>query len=360
MFINQNQLEHLLNPEQYFSPALHRLEVDRLFVPSWHVLATTSDLPKDGDFLTLELFGRPLLLRNFQGEFRAFLNVCAHRHCMLTHATHGNDRAFRCQYHGWEYTKEGRTRRIPDARCFRPFDRDNARLTMFRTETCGELIFVCLDEEAPSLAEYLGPYHSYCAESFASPQYRANWKIPIENSLETYHMPCLHAKTLGEFPAADICEHELSERFTWFKTIQDIHAVSFMNWCASHLGVRPTLEYAHHHLYPHITFSSMSVLRVVQVVFPIAPNSCRHKAWLFTARGRNPDWIGRLLGPPLATLARGITRKVIQEDAPIFADVQRGMEASASRGVIGAREERVYVFQKYVLDQCAVRDPRKC
>lgn len=32
--------------------------------------------------------------------------------------------------------------------------------------------------------------------------------------------------------------------------------------------------------------------------------------------------------------------------------MQRGLEASPHRGVIGTREERIYVFQKYVLDTC--------
>src|SRR5262249_14852355 len=159
----------------------------------------TAQLPRHGDFITFELLGQPVLLRNLDGEYHAFLNVCAHRHCQLSSLPRGHDERFRCQYHGWEYTKEGRTGRIPDAQCFRPWDRDNAHLHKFRTATCGELIFVSL-AEGPSLEDFLGPFHRTCAVWFSRPygpkwtwqaDYQANWKVPIENSLESYHVPCL-------------------------------------------------------------------------------------------------------------------------------------------------------------------------
>src|SRR5262249_17105260 len=209
MFINEHRLEHLLTPKQYFAPEQHKLELEKLFLPSWHLLASKADLPKNGDFLTAELFGQPIILRNFDGEYRAFINVCAHRHCLLTHVARGNNQRFVCQYHGWEYNKEGRTGRIPDARCFRPWDRENAQLKTIRTEVCGDLIFVSLDKEGLSLADHLGPYYSRFTHAFASP-YRhawtwdaacpANWKIFIENSLESYHVPSVHSKSFGRLP----------------------------------------------------------------------------------------------------------------------------------------------------------------
>jgi phenylpropionate dioxygenase-like ring-hydroxylating dioxygenase large terminal subunit len=363
MFIHQSCLEYLLAPEQYFSAAQHRLELEQLFLPGWHLLATQADLPKDGDFVTLDLFDHPLLLRNCHGEFRAFLNVCAHRHCRLTHVARGNSPRLRCQYHGWEYTKEGRAGRIPDARCFRPFDRENSRLKAFRTETCGQLIFVCLQEDAPSLSEYLGPYRSYCEQSFASPFrqawsydgcYDANWKIVIENSLESYHVPCLHPTTIGEIPPEQNCEHELTERYTRLKTPESSRVSQLLGWYLRSVKVPLTLNYMHHHLHPDMIFSSEDVFHMVQVVVPTSPTTCQHRAWLFTARGENPGWTRELLGQLIAFMVTHIARRILLEDKPIFADVQRGIEASPFRGVIGTREERVFVFQKYVLDRCGL------
>ena len=332
MFINRHRLAHLLPPSHYFSLEQHELELERLFSPSWHLLATRAELASDGDFLTLELFGRPLLLRNFQGEIRAFLNVCAHRHCLLTHVRRGRDSRFRCQYHGWEYNKEGRTGRIPDAGCFRPFDRASAHLKTFPTETCGDLIFVCLDDCAQSLKDHLGPYHAYCAGSFAGAfrqawtfeaQYECNWKVVIENSLESYHVPCLHQKTLGNYPVEEKCEHELTDRFTWFRTPETSRAGRFLASLMRRWGVPVTRSYEHHHLHPHMTFAAMDVFRLLQVVFPISPTSCRHKAWLFTARGLQPGLLRELSGWALARLVRTFARRIVLEDIPIYADVQR-------------------------------------
>jgi choline monooxygenase len=362
MFVHKTRLEHLLTPAHYFSPQQHQLELERLFWPSWHVLATRADLPNDGDFITLELFGRPLLLRNFEGDIRAFVNVCAHRHCLLSHVPRGNDPRFRCQYHGWEYGKDGRPVRIPDARCFRPWDRENAQLKTLRTETCGELVFVCLDDAAPGLAEYLGPYHSYCAENF-TPSFRqcriwdqcydSNWKVVVENWLESYHVPCLHQKTYRTWVAEEKCEHELSERFSCLKAQEDAPQVRFLSWYTRRLGMAPALHYTHLHLHPNTTIVVLDGIRAVECAWPTSPTTCWHKMWLFTLRGHKPDWLG-LLGGLIAPAVSWFIGKVLSEDAPIYADVQRGLQASAFRGVIGAREERVYAFQQYVLARCGV------
>src|SRR5262249_11899476 len=125
MFIHKSQLQQLLRPDQYVSDSQYRDELDRVFGPAWHLVATTPDLARPGDFVTADLLGHPLLLRNMEGEIRAFLNVCPHRHSRLTDVARGSSPRLRCQYHGWEFNAEGRTGRIPDAQSFRPFDREN-------------------------------------------------------------------------------------------------------------------------------------------------------------------------------------------------------------------------------------------
>jgi hypothetical protein len=88
-----------------------------------------------------------------------------------------------------------------------------------------------------------------------------------------------------------------------------------------------------------------------------SPTTTRHRVWVYTLRGtrRNPwAWLVRGL---LSWLVVKVARQVVIEDAPIFADVQKGLEASAHPGVIGTREERIYAFQKYVLAACGRPHP---
>src|SRR5881227_2453941 len=89
MFTHKSHLRHLLRPHHYTSEEQYRAELRHLFRPAWHPLATVGDLAEPGDFLTFDLLETPILLRNFGGELRAFLNVCPHRHSRLTDEPRG-------------------------------------------------------------------------------------------------------------------------------------------------------------------------------------------------------------------------------------------------------------------------------
>jgi choline monooxygenase len=359
MFTHQEHLRHLLRPEQYVSEDQYRAELRHLFLPAWHPLATVHDLAKPGDFLTFDLLETPILLRNFDGELRAFLNVCAHRHSKLTERPRGNSERLRCQYHGWEYDQGGRTGKIPDARAFRPWDRENSCLRKFRVETCGELVFVCLSESAPPLREWLAPVWNVWSAGFAPPyrpaasweqDFPCNWKVVLENSLESYHIPQVHPKTFEEFPEEANAWHELDARFSSFKTIlPNDFARRASHWTVRRLGEKVTDEYWHRVRHPHATGSSLDVYRMIQCVFPTGPTTCRYRSILYTLRGRRTGPLAWGLARFLRWVTTKVAKRVFAEDATIYAGVQNGMRASPHAGVIGTREERIYYFQQYVL-----------
>ena len=108
MFVHQERLEYVLQPADYAAPGILDREIDRLFLPAWHPVALSGDLAADGDFITFDLLGRPLLLRRHEGQLHAYLNVCSHRHCMLTELPRGHSPKLACQYHGWEYRPCGK------------------------------------------------------------------------------------------------------------------------------------------------------------------------------------------------------------------------------------------------------------
>jgi phenylpropionate dioxygenase-like ring-hydroxylating dioxygenase large terminal subunit len=359
MFTNETHLRHLLRPYHYTSEEQYRAELRHLFLPAWHPLATVGDLKRPGDFLTFDLLGTPILIRNFGGDLRAFLNVCPHRHSRLTDKPRGNAERLRCQYHGWEYDEDGHTGKIPDARAFRPWDRENSCLRPFRVDTCGELVFVNLSDSGVSLREWIGPlwelWQSYGGAYRHAATWEAdfacNWKVVLENSLESYHIPEVHPKTFKEFPGESNAWHELTEKFTSFKTIPPHDFIGYVtDWIVRRLGHPVTHEYWHRVLHPHATGSSMDVFRMMQCVFPSGPATCRYRCIFFTLRGTTRGPIAWGLYRFLRWLATKVGKQVFAEDASIYRGVQRGMEASPHPGVIGTREERIHVFQKYVLD----------
>ena len=363
MFVHREQLAYQLPPEHYHSAERHQQEIDRVFVPAWHLVGSTADLPRHGDFVTFDLFGRPLQIRNLDGRHHAFLNVCSHRHCLLTHERRGNSPQVRCQYHGWEYEASGRTRRIPDAGCFRPFDRENARLHKFPLVTCGGLLYVRLTDDGPSLEEFLGPFYEI-ARRFSQPPWRqnwswecdypCNWKLAVENTLESYHLPCIHKRTFsGVYPSEAAQQHELDADSTTLRydLREDARMTRLQRWFVRQLGGSSTDVYTHHHIHPHIVFTTSDLHAHAQVYIPTSPTTCRTLIRMYSLHAPRENPWTRLLGGIVAWQGRRFNRLIQLEDASVFHDQQRGIEATRYRGCLGTREERLYAFQCFVAER---------
>ncbi|MFM7151995.1 MAG: aromatic ring-hydroxylating oxygenase subunit alpha [Gemmataceae bacterium] len=358
MFVHDSQLRHVLPPEAYFHPDHLKVEKDRLLDPAWHFVASSDDFKKDGDFLSLSLLERPLLLRRHEGEVHAYLNVCSHRHCLITSKPSGNLPTIRCQYHGWEYQCDGRTGKIPEASSFRPFDRENSRLKKYRTDRCGNLIFVCLADQGPSLRQQLGEVYDRIERSYASPfrqvwnwdtDYPANWKACIENLLESYHIPCLHPKTFGDMPQEQNIQHVMKEGWTSFQTNEmDRWVEKGIRRTTSILGLPYTGHYTQYLVYPNLVFITLDTFSLAKMVVPTSPRTSRAVIRVFSPYGPRRGIIPWVSSRINAFVARDGSRKILHEDASIFPAAQQGLEASPFPGVIGRREERVFAFQDWI------------
>ena len=376
MFINDSHLPQLLSAEHYISAEQHEREVERLFLPGWHCIGLLSELPRDGDYLTLELLGRPLIAWRSGGEVHTFLNVCSHRSSNLRseRCGHVGDQ-LKCQYHGWEYDETGNTRKIPDAKSFRPMKPGLLGLTKFRTEMCGQLIFMTFNDEAPSLREWLGPMFEL-AEGWYTPdhgqllvddsEHDANWKVVVENFLEGYHLECIHPTTFGTFPDESRCTHEFHEEWDWYRDNYSREGNRMERLICRGAGVEP--QYTWHHLlrYPNIIFGVMALFNFAQTIVPIAPGRCRVMTRFVVypgRRGRVRTWLMRKL---LRAWGRRFWKKVIAEDGSIFPSVQRGLSSPEhpKGGLISIREERIFPFQQYILENtsggvCSGSSPRR-
>jgi len=364
MFVHKNQLEHLLKPEHYTSAEFHQREVERLFLPGWHLIGCRGELRKPGAFITSEIFDTPIIASNFDGTLKAFLNVCSHRHCLINGKRHGRQKTFKCQYHGWEYKSDGSTGRIPEANCFRPFDRENARLQSFPIAFCGDLVFVSLSEDPPPIEEFIGDRFEEIARRFSEPSryrftwdydYGANWKVPVENTLEAYHIPELHPSSfLGVYPGEEYSTHTLEEKFTTLEyNIREFWLVyRLLRRGTKLLGAEETNIYVHHHVHPNLVFIYVDLHAYAFEYVPVSPGKSKVRLVTYCFRGKRKNPISWLTW--LISRHHG-KRSVVQialEDAAIFEDQQHGLENSPHPGCIGTLEERLYFFQRYVLDGC--------
>jgi choline monooxygenase len=176
-------------------------EKERIFARTWQVVGHARQLANPGDFFTLELAGEPLLIaRDSQGQLRGFYNVCKHRAGPPAEGC-GSRKVFRCGYHGWTYSLEGKLLNAPEMEGTENFRHEEFGLTPIRVEEWSGLVFANLDPHAPSLLQMLGALPEQAAR-FAFDRMRlfqrreyvmeCNWKTYIDNFLEGYHLPSVH------------------------------------------------------------------------------------------------------------------------------------------------------------------------
>jgi choline monooxygenase len=367
MLIHQSRLPHVLEPRCYWSTEQHELELQAVFRPAWHLVGSASELSRPGDFKTFELLGQPVQLRRVENQWHAYSNVCVHRHCLLTSVPSGNSPKLRCQYHGWEYDQQGRTAHIPEPKNFAPWDRDANRLTKYRVETCGDLLFLCFEPDSPSLDESLGEGYETLKRLFSAPwrqahawstDVEANWKVPIENSLEGYHIPCVHPQTFKVAPTPERIHHVLGPRATSYTTPSvapsRVESLLFAieDVLLRALGRTSSKSYTHHHFFPNVLVSVTDMLSLGLVVTPLGPARSRIDVRLFCYQPDGKNLLLRTGCSLWARLNRAISRMVLSEDFAIYPDIQRGLAASTHPGCLGAIEERVHAFQTYVQAQC--------
>lgn len=367
MFRNDTCLRHLLQPNHYTDPHQYRVEMEQLFLPSWQFACTRSEVSDDGDFVTFNLCGTPVIVRNFNGEIRAFKNICPHRHAMLRSEPSGNSPTLRCQYHGWEYGVEGRTGRIPEAKAFRPWDRENSCLTKLRLESCGDLLFITFakPERLGSLADWMNPFYDELADAFSLPMWRmgevwefqcdCNWKIPTENTLESYHVAEVHPQWLGgKLPDELSTHHRLDSRYTTLDYSCESDLKNPQAKISRSLGGTPHQHYRHWHIHPNIAFCMTDTFNYLATCQPVSPTQCVIRSRMYPIVGYTKNPWRKLVRHVAWRIGRRAMRGIFNEDRSIFDAQQAGITASDHPGVIGTREERIHTFQQYVCQQTGI------
>lgn len=366
MFLSDTHLPQLLTREQYLERPYFDREIERAFLPAWHMVGTTADLPRDGDFLKFPLLGREIIVWRTGSEFRCFLNVCTHRKCAIVDACSGHSpERLRCQYHGWEFDQKGNTRKIPDAPEFRPLTKGSVSLTEYKVDRVGQLLFVSLAENPKTLKEFLGPAYDLCADRYSddwkqvwawNPESEGNWKLAVEVTLEGYHVVAAHEKTLGQFPLptedmithryadAEHCEYESDHT-------NDPHKIyKLQRFLGKLTGWPVDLVWYHYHAFPHFGAVCSTTLSIAQCVFPVAPNRNVNLYRIFTRKSPRRNFIARGVARMSSRDLNKLAQKTLHEDRAVIAAHHRGlaMVDQPQGGLISRREERVIHFQKYI------------
>lgn len=190
----------------YTDPLSFQVDLERVFYREWLFAAMACELPKRGDYVTLNVGDNPILLvRDGAGEIRGYHNVCRHRGSKLCVHERGKVANLTCPYHQWTYNLEGQLLFTGNA-MGDDFDPTEFELTPIHCRTSGGFVFICLAPGAApemngfltDLEHYMSPYDMantrVAAESTIIEE--ANWKLVIENNRECYHCNGSHPQLL--------------------------------------------------------------------------------------------------------------------------------------------------------------------
>lgn len=370
VFVSDTHLPQLLPPAAYCDRVWYDRELERVLRPAWWAVALGEELRHDGDFITFDHVDGPVILRRSGGRILGYRNVCAHRLAKLTGKASGHCDTLRCEYHGWEYADSGATQKIPDAPSFRPLEKGQLGLETFRVETIGAIVFLSFDPAAVPVREWLGDDAALLEDRFDAATrmvWRAdydlpfNWKLLVENNLESYHVGTVHAATLGAYPAEQVCVHELAPGRSRFEAPGDpTWWGGAKRFVAQRIG-RPTDGgYRHSHLHPSFMWTEADLGVGYQSIVPTGPASCRVSfrslVWQSRRRQLLADACARLMG----RWSIKVWQRIVAEDVAILPQVQAGIESPRhpGPGLISRREERIKHFQAWLLERMGTHRPQ--
>jgi phenylpropionate dioxygenase-like ring-hydroxylating dioxygenase large terminal subunit len=195
-------------------PDIYDLEKEQIFGHTWQFLAHESELNEPGSYVTRWMVDDPVIvLKNRDGEIKAFLNSCTHRGVQLCTTDRGCKKTFTCPYHGWSYNLDGDLIGIVAGNKVYGEEMDKSQWGLREIPQIASyqgMIFGNLDKNAMSLEEYLGDMKWYLdlmlgrsdggMEVRGLPQRwvaKANWKATAENfAADPYHVQTTHRSTV--------------------------------------------------------------------------------------------------------------------------------------------------------------------
>ena len=349
-----------LAADAYTDPRWYNVDQHAVLAKSWQWVCHVEKLRAPGSYVTAEIAGQPVaIVRDAEGQLRAFYNVCKHRAHELLKGE-GSITRIMCPYHAWVYRLNGQLARAPHTETLEEFNTGDICLDQVQVEEFCGFLFVNLDPQAQPLARQSGNLETeirHWAPDIEDLTFghrltydiKSNWKNVVDNFLECYHCPTAHKDfcTLVDMDTYKVTTHGI-----YSSHMADAGKDSNSAYDVSNATVR---THAVWWLWPTTCLmrypgrSSMIVLNII----PVGPD-------------RTLETYDFYLETPDATEAelesmRYLDEVLQAEDIAIVESVQRGMKTPAfQQGRIvndpegsGKSEHAVHHFHGLVLDAYA-------
>jgi phenylpropionate dioxygenase-like ring-hydroxylating dioxygenase large terminal subunit len=196
----------------YTDPEQFQREKTELFRNYPQFVGPSCMIPATGDYFAFDDTGIPILIvRNQDGELKAFVNICSHRGAPLNECASGKakkGKMFSCPYHGWTYDLDGKLVGVPFGNeGFDTIDRDTLGLRPLDVQEKHGMIFVMpnpektfdIDEVLGGIEERLDGFgfddHYYLGAKQVFTDF--SWKLNMDTFHEYYHFEFLHPESIA-------------------------------------------------------------------------------------------------------------------------------------------------------------------
>lgn len=257
----------ILPKDAYTSEEYLTQENRWLFSMSWMFAGFVRDVAEPGDVAPAVVQGVPIfIVRDEDGSLKAFHNVCSHRGSQLICDVQKGQKTIVCPYHAWTYKLDGEltwTKHFAGVNATELPDRQQNRLGLKQIAVTEWMDFVFVNFSAmpepfekgiAELKERWADYDLSVMTYGASLTYEfnANWKLIVENFLESYHVPFIH-KTLNTYsPFSERYQIKLSDRLMGIGTglykPDSINGLSLPKWPLK--GGADTVQAEYFSVYP--------------------------------------------------------------------------------------------------------------
>jgi phenylpropionate dioxygenase-like ring-hydroxylating dioxygenase large terminal subunit len=356
----------LIPPALYFREDAFASEREQLLPRAWHFACLSGEVRADKDFVSMELFGVPVFVQNFNGRIRAFTNVCPHRFSKIKTEPSGNGMPV-CPYHGWSFNRDGVAVGIARKSGFEEFKGECPelpRLEEWSVEVCGQFVFVRRQSDSRpggSLQEFLGGHWDdlLLISSSMGPEISvsqmniaANWKICVENTLENYHVDLIHPESFKKLGAVDAGFTFGSGHSQWRA---ELSAKTMAGWkrMEKAFATRRLHEpgYRHFFIFPNLTVATTyGATFSVQRFEPRSAGMTAFETRVYMAE--LGDDAGR--SSPFYEMMREAVPQfnaaVFAEDKLICEHVHEGTKAAGRPGFLSDIESRVGDFQRSYME----------
>lgn len=191
----------------YTDPAVYGEAIEKIFARSWQWVGVDDLVKVPGQVQPIILLegslNEPVVLTRDAGDvIHCVSNVCTHRGNIVAEGP-GIERFLRCRYHGRRFGLDGRFQHMPEFEGCEGFPSEADHLPAVPFGRWKNHLFAgvrpdhALDAILRDMDERIGwmPIEEFVPEPSRTRDYmvRGNWALYVENYLEGFHIPFVHA-----------------------------------------------------------------------------------------------------------------------------------------------------------------------